>query len=557
MMSDAQFEYMTDLQYTNKHLKHRIKEFESGEKYTSMTAEHRKEIAAKDRELRKLTRLLALAERAIVDNRNSWILTLEETERAHAKEIRVKDARIKELYERSLKYEGLYCDMLDILREIRSELYAVKTELENEKEKAVRLVAQLKRDHENSSIPSSEKPNRKKIANSRESSGKKPGGQPGHEGHSRKRHEPTNIIEIPPPAEFVDNPEYYPTGNTIAKQVVNVEVNVIIDEYRTPEYRHSPSRCIVHADFPDGVINDVNYGGSIKAFAFMLNNHCNVSIDKTRTFLSDLTGGTLEISNGMINGLSKEFSVKTKEEQNEVFSSLLSTSVMGADFTSVRVNGKLAQVLICAGGNDAMYYASEHKGHEGVKGTPVEYYLGKLLHDHDKTFYSYGRWHQECLAHILRYLISSIEYELNLTWSKLMWELVREMIHYRNEQGDGDDIDKDAVSDFERRYLEILEIAKDEYEYEPPSKYYKDGYNLYVRMQKYMDSHLLFLHDKNVPTNNNHCERLLRILKRKAKQVMSFRSFEGLQYLCTCLGIIARLKSRNENLYAAVSKIFG
>jgi len=555
-MSDAQFEYMTDLQYTNKHLKHRIKEFESGEKYTSMRAEHRTQIDAKDREIKKLKLQLAVADRAIIDNRNSWMLTIEEAGREHAKEMRAKDLRIKVLYERSLKYEGLYCDLLDKLREVLSELYAVKTELEDEKEKSVRLVAQLKRDHENSSVPSSEKPNRKKIANSRESSGRKPGGQPGHEGHSRKRHVPTNVIDIPPPQEFVDSTDYYPTGNIIVKQVVNIEVNVLVDEYRTPEYRHSPSRCIVHAEFPDGVVNDVNYGGSVKAFAFLLNNHSNVSIDKTRTFLSDLTGGALEISNGMINGLSKEFSMKTQDEQKEAFTKLLCAPVMGTDYTSVRVNGKLAQVLICASENDAMYYAREHKGHEGVKGTPVEHYLGTLVHDHEKTFYSYGRWHQECLAHILRYLVASMEYEKSLTWSKRMWELVREMIHYRNSLGEEDEIDIEEVAQFEDMYLTILETAKNEYEYEPPGKYYKDGYNLYKRMLKYMESHLLFLSDKNVPTNNNLCERLVRILKRKSKQVMSFRSYEGLEYLCTCLGILSHLKAEDENLYASVTGIF-
>ena len=101
-----------------------------------------------------------------------------------------------------------------------------------------------------------------------------------------------------------------------------------------------------------------------------------------------------------------------------------------------------------------------------------------------------------------------------------------------------------------------MSSIESEYEYEPPSKYYKDGYNLYKRMLKYKDSHLLFLHDKNVPTNNNHCERLLRILKRKAKQVMSFRSFDGLRYLCICIGMLAQLKSGEENLYANVTTIF-
>jgi hypothetical protein len=418
MLSNAQFEYMTDLQYTNQHLRHRIKAFESGEKYTSMTAEHGRRLAANDIEIKKLRAELAISNSTIIANRNNWLQAFDDIEREHTKELGIKDRWIKAYRERSLEYERRYAELQDKHRDTLRELYAVKSELEEEREKAHRLISQLQRDHENSSVPSSQKPNRKKIMNSREPSGKKPGGQPGHEGHRRKRQEPTNIINIPPPEEFIGNPDYYPTGNIIAKQVVNIEVNVIVDEYRTPEYRHSPSRCIVHADFPDGVINDVNYGGSVKAFAFMLNNYCNVSIDKTRVFLSELTGGILEISNGMINGLSKEFSAKTKEEQKEIFSSLLCAPVMGADFTSVRVNGKLAQVLICAAEGTAMYYAKEHKGHEGVKGTPVEHYLGTFLHDHDKTFYSYGKWHQECLTHILRYLIASIEYEKNLTWSK-------------------------------------------------------------------------------------------------------------------------------------------
>lgn len=51
------------------------------------------------------------------------------------------------------------------------------------------------------------------------------------------------------------------------------------------------------------------------------------------------------------------------------------------------------------------------KGHEGVKGTVAEDYQGILVHDHDITFYSYGTEHQECLAHVLRYLKDSMDNE--------------------------------------------------------------------------------------------------------------------------------------------------
>ena len=43
----------------------------------------------------------------------------------------------------------------------------------------------------------------------------------------------------------------------------------------------------IHAPFPQGVIDDVNYGGNLRAFLFRLNNDCCTSIDKSRRFLSD------------------------------------------------------------------------------------------------------------------------------------------------------------------------------------------------------------------------------------------------------------------------------
>ncbi|HBC31320.1 MAG TPA: transposase [Clostridiales bacterium] len=365
----------------------------------------------------------------------------------------------------------------------------------------------MNRDYENSSIPSSMKPNHKKISNSREKTNKKPGGQPGHKGHRRKKHIPTNQIHIPAPEKYASNPEYKLTGRTITKQVINLNISIIVDEYNTPEFRNVRTGQRVHADFPSGIINEVNYGGSVKAFAFLLNNRCCISIDKVREFIAELTEGELQISKGMINGLCKEFSKKTETEQKEAFSGLLLSPVLNTDFTNSRLNGKNVQVAVCATPDTTMYFAREQKGHKGVKGTPVEDYQGILVHDHDKTFYNYGSEHQECLVHALRYLKDSMDNEPNLNWNKQMRELIQEMIHYRNNLETDTAPDPDKVAEYETKYQDILEVAKEEYEYEPPSNYYKDGYNLYRRLHKYKESHLLFLHDMMVPTNNNLSER--------------------------------------------------
>ena len=253
---------------------------------------------------------------------------IEDLQAEHKNEIQKKERIIKNLEDRSIKAERRVDELKDENLKLKRECYAVKTELEEEQGKIKKLVAQINRDHENSSIPSSEKPNRKQIVNNREKTGKLPGGQPGHKGHGRKRQTPTKIVELPSPKQYVDNPEYEPTGRIIKRQRVGLKVLPYTEEYTAVEFKNKETGKIVYADFPAGFENDVNYDGSVKAFAFLLNNYCNVSIDKTCEFLKDLTGGVLEISKGMVWGLSKEFSKKTKAEQTKSFLSLMAAPVL-------------------------------------------------------------------------------------------------------------------------------------------------------------------------------------------------------------------------------------
>ena len=105
-----------------------------------------------------------------------------------------------------------------------------------------------------------------------------------------------------------------------------------------------------------------------------------------------------------------------------------------------------------------------------------------------------------------------------MTWNTEMLGLFREMIHYRNGIPDGEQPDSGRVAELERRYDKIPELAEKEYEDDLPTKYYRDGYNLFLRLREYKESELRFLHDMRVPSNNSICERLARIYKRKQKQ---------------------------------------
>src|SRR5699024_11531356 len=121
-------------------------------------------------------------------------------------------------------------------------------------------------------------------------------------------------------------------------------------------------------------------------------------------------------------------------------------------------------VFVCATPDGkALYFARDRKGHEGVKGTVTEDYQGILVHDHECTFYQYGTGHQECLAHVLRYLKDSIQNEQDRTWNSEMRTLIQEMIHYRSGLLSEDEPDAETTAGFEERYREILRKAEEEY----------------------------------------------------------------------------------------------
>ena len=560
MVGEAALEYMAKLKYKVKALTAQVKAYKSGEKYQKLVKHYERCLGTKERVIKQLKQELGELRAQYVDVRKNWQEVIEDMEKEHEKAISQKERKIETAQKALKEAQETIAEQKDKLKEQKKELYKVQTELEDEKGKVQQLKAQVNRDYENSSIPSSQKPKRKKITNNREKTGRKPGGQKGHKGHERRTYTPTRRVEIEP-TRREQHPDYKETGKIITKQLVNIRVSLDITEYYTREYRDRVTGQRVHASFPEGLVNEVTYGGSVKAFAFLLNNRCNVSIEKTSDFIAELTGGELKLSAGMINGLSEEFSEKAEPEQKKAFADMLLTPAIYTDFTTANVNGKNVAVLVCANDTGVIYFAKEHKGHEGVKGTPIETYQGTLIHDHDKTFYNYGDNHQECLEHVRRYLKSSMENEANLEWNGQMRQLINDMIRFKNGLDPGDnrnpnEIEPSKVSAFVARYDAILKQAETEYAYEPPTQYYREGFNLYNRLKKYKSNHLLFLYRKDVEPTNNLSERLLRIFKRKQHQAMCFRSWEGLKSLCNSLGLIATLVSQGEGLYQRVSAIF-
>lgn len=411
-----------------KLLTDRVEAFESGEKYLRMKELHRIAREGDFRTIQRLKKELAQERSEKIHVREIWYATCLDMQAQFDKQLKQKD---KECAEKLAEKDRIILLLQKDCQEERErreeehekylkqvkEAYEAKTQFEEEKEKNQELLSRINKDYSNSSKSSSESPNHETIHNSREKSGRSPGGQPGHIHHGRKRKEPTEYQEIPAPEKYLEDPIFQPTGDIVRKQLIKVHVTTEVIEYWTPEFRNIITGQRVHADFPPGIIDDVNYDGTVKALAYMVNNDLYTSIDKTRVFLKDISKGKVDISTGFICKLSKQFSDCTKEERDGIFDELITAPTLHSDFTFGRACGKQSAVIITATDDGkVLYQGRTKKGDEGVKGSPVEHYSGTLVSDHEASLIKHGERHQECLAHVKRYAKGEAENEPEKTW---------------------------------------------------------------------------------------------------------------------------------------------
>ena len=541
------------------HLKEeRIAALESGEEYTRMQEKCRQELAYQDRIIRELRRIIAEKDRQITENRKNWEQVHDDIIEEHKKELAVKDRVIAEKEKKILELEQALEAEKGKANEAKKETYAVKTELADTQEKLAALQAQMDKDYTNSSKSSSQSPDHKTIHNSREKSGQKPGAQPGHEHHGRKRQKNPHEVILPVPKKVQENPSRYElTGKEVRKQLISTKLVVIATDFVAKEYRDILTGETFHAEFPAGIVDDVEYDASVKAMAFMLNNECNVSIGKTRQFLFDASRGLLDISTGAICNFSREFSAKSKEEREEIKRQILASGVIHADFTFGRKQGNMSSVLILTDEKAVDYTSVSAKGNAGVHEGELDTYSGVLVSDHEAAFVNLDCDHQECDAHTLRYAIGSVENEPGLEWNRKFVDWVRRAIKHWHAYGpDSLEQWKTESETLIQEFLSILELARSEYEYDPPSKYNKEGFNLYKRMEESPDDYVRFLRDPSVPPTNNAAEQKGRVYKRKARQVMSFRGAHGEEYYCDALTILETARMQGLNVYDEVTGIF-
>ena len=473
----------------------------------------------------------------------------------------------KQLQETIEQAEKLTAEIREIKSAHQMEIAGLKTEIaglraentalkaENDKLKAI-----INKDSSNSSKPPSSDGFRK-ICNSREKTGKNPGGQAGHPGHVP--------VLFGNPATIINHrQERCSCGGTVAypheyraKQLVELEIRANVTEHRSYTGVCGNCNAIIPNDTP--LQDTITYGEKVKAFVAMLSNEGLVSINRIRTMLYEITGGAIALSEGTIAKWNQDLSGALTPFIKETKAKLLTQPVLHKDATGIRVANSLHWLHVLSTEVYTLYFSCKKRGNEADEETGILPAYGggelpvRLVHDHLKGLYRFTCAHAECNAHILRYLKSAVETKKR-AWAVGMIAFLTDAHNAvkAHKARNIPALDNALLAEYNARYDEILRQGWLEFLQCEERDYNGEDMKLLRRLKEYKPEHLRFLSDFQVPFDNNRAERDLRMIKSKTKVSGCFRGKAGGAVFATIKSYTSTLKKNSRNIFNGLKAAF-
>ena len=213
------------------------------------------------------------------------------------------------------------------------------------------LEALVSKDSHNSSRPpSSDPPWAKRTRSLRRPSGKRPGGQFGHTGHTlRLTRKPTRVVtHRPAQCRHCSSPlgEGRSTGAERRQVIDLVPARLRVTEHRAEVVRCRSCGRRTKAVFPTGVRATVQYGGSVLARALYLHDYQLLPSARTAEAMRELFGCAL--SAGTLATAVQQRAAELVETELKIKRSSRRSAVIHADETGLRVAGRLHYVHVAS-----------------------------------------------------------------------------------------------------------------------------------------------------------------------------------------------------------------
>ena len=428
------------------------------------------------------------------------------------------------------------------------------------------LQARLRTDSHNSSKPpSSDGPGVKPHPRSqRVPSGRKPGGQPGHEGHPLTLVDEPDAVVVHLPAECHacgQSLHDIPALRRERRQVVDVPpVKVRVVEHQVETKCCPDGGAETSGAFPPEVAAPVQYGPGVATVAVYLNQEQLLPLERTTEVLADLFGCPL--SEGTVERAVATCHAQLAAGEAAIKRGLIAAEVEHFDETGVDVGGKLSWLHVAATSALTFYATHPKRGREATDAIGIlPRFRGRAIHDGWASYWQYGACEPGlCNAHHLRELTFIAE-EMGQFWAQDLKDLLREIKEAGDSaRGHGRSGLPAAVTEaFAARYDAILVDGRQANPLPMPTgrrgrpKLGKAG-SLVERLREHKGATLAFMDDFATPFDNNQAERDLRMVKVREKISGCFRTPKGAEQFCRIRGYISTLRKQRIPILSALGQ---
>jgi len=418
-------------------------------------------------------------------------------------------------------------------------------------EEVERLKANANSDSRSSSKPpSSDLPKRseKSPPESSETSegNRKPGGQPGHEGKTRKGFGRVDRYAVV-------RPEACPEcgGKDFGEIPVSVR-NPAIAELVTPaievvEYEQHCCTCLdcgasVWGELPKGVVGEQSLGARLQSLLVWLGNYGHLSYEKQQELLQEL--GQIAVGTGTLQATNARMSAMVTDAVERLGDWVKHSAHVQVDETPWLVKGVKEWMWVVCGKGFCLFHAGDTRSRAELETLLGQSFAGVLSSDDFSVYNGYAvRAQQKCLAHLRRHFkkVIKLKHGNNPQLGQVFLDLIDTAFAAHRQWRETQDAS--AYAQWATGFKQAVQTALEQW-------LPKTGYAAGLLLRSLRDKAKqwwYFLDHPEVPPDNNRSERSLRLAVTKRKVCGGSRSMTGFAQTAVLLTVIQTCRAQGRS----------
>lgn len=426
--------------------------------------------------------------------------------------------------------------------------------IEQLKQEISRLKASLQLDSQTSSKPpstdllkKSEKP--KGAAQNNSKPKRKPGGQPGHPGHTRKGFGRIDRYEILKPQECTQCGcvEFVETPIAVERQQV---AQLVACPIEVVEYQRQTCACVncgqSHtAAWPKGIVPGQDLSVGVQALLVWLGNYGHLSYEKQQEFLWEL--GSINIGVGTLVATNARMAGAVKGSVNQLREWVKQQPTVHVDESPWPVLGLKEWLWVITREHLCVFHPGDTRSRAELVAQLGESFDGVLSSDDYSVYNGYpAMGQQKCLAHLRRHFkkVVKLNHGNNPALGQAFIDLIDEA--FARHQQWRETQDHSAYQNWAVGFKLRVSLSLQQWISQAG---YEAG-KLLRSLRDKVEQWWYFLDHPTVPPDNNLAERSLRLAVTKRKVSGGSRSMKRFAQTADLLSVVQTLRRQGRSVMA-------